>query len=195
MHDFRERLEYSDRMSDEPFWDAVYRKAFPNLVNHMQCKGDFDSQRLGVDRLLFLGNNHVLRVDEKKRSEVWPDILLEYLSVDTAGKPGWIELDKAIDYIAYAFMPSRKVYLLPWPLLRRAWLENGERWKQKARDREDGFCIIPAKNPGYTTHSVAVPINTLYCAINRASIIEVHLDEGQSPGRARDETTGKYLTQ
>lgn len=172
-HDFREQLEYSQQASGESFWDAVYRKAFPGLVGHIAVGGKVQAQYRGVDRLIYLGNDAVLKVDEKKRRRERADILLEHVSVDQPFKPGWIERDLAIDYIAYAFLDSRKVYLLPWPLLRKAWLENGDEWKRKAESRQEGFGVVTAENRGYKTHSVAVPIKRLYAAINRSSIIEV----------------------
>jgi hypothetical protein len=175
IHDFHERLRFSEACSDEPFWEAVYREAFPNLVSHMLCSGDTTSQRMGIDRLLMLGSGQELRIDEKKRGREYGDFLLEYLSNDHTGAPGWIEKDLFIDYLAYAFMPSQKVYLLPWQMLRRAWMIHGETWKQRGEDQEPGYRIVSASNPGYRTWSVAVPINVLYRSMNSASVIEVEL--------------------
>ena len=105
IHDFKERLDYSLQASHEPFWDAVYEKAFPTMTSLMTVS-DMDKQRLGIDRVIFLRNGKEILVDEKKREQVWPDILLEYISVDTTGAPGWIEKDLAIDYISYSFIPT-----------------------------------------------------------------------------------------
>ena len=166
IHDFDQCLEFSEAASDEPFWDAVYRKAFPSMLWHQVCNGDTNGQRRGVDRLVYLSNDSVLRIDEKKRREQYTDILLEYISVDTTGAPGWIEKDLAIDYLAYAFMPTRRVYLFDWLMLRRAWLGYGARWKQKYRN-------IKARNNGYHTHGVAVPIGVIQNAVADARIIQV----------------------
>lgn len=166
IHDFRERLAFSEAASSEPFWDAVYRKAFPNLVNHMQTLGPTASQRSGVDRVLHLANGRTLYIDEKKREKEYPDILLEYVSNDRSGAPGWIEKDLAIDYLAYAFMPSQRCYLYPWLLLRRAWLNYGKQWKADYRK-------VKAQNDTYATWSVAVPIPELRKAISQSMIIEV----------------------
>jgi len=166
IHDFQERLEYSETASDEDFWDAVYRKAFPDMLWHKLCSGDTQSQRLGIDRLVFLKSGRVLAVDEKKREKEYPDILLEYLSNDQTGALGWIEKDLLIDYLAYAFMPPRRVYLFPWDMLRRAWLHYKSEWLQK-------YKIPPARNNGYCTHSVAVPIQELRNAVTAAAIIQL----------------------
>jgi hypothetical protein len=175
MHDFRERLSYSAKCSDEPFWEQVYREAFPGLVNHMPCPGDYDSQRMGIDRILLLSNGQELRIDEKKRERDYGDFLFEYLSNDQTQAVGWIEKDLFIDYLAYAFMPSQKVYLFPWQLLRRAWRQHGEEWKTAAFDGQRGFRIVPAQNRDYCTFSVAIPRRVLYLALNRASVIEVQV--------------------
>lgn len=167
IHDFRTQLRWSEAGSDEPFWNTVYRRAFPNLVNHMPCTGDTTSQRMGIDRLIHLSNGRTLAIDEKKRSVDRSDILLEYLSNDQTNAPGWIEKDLAIDYLAYAFMPSQRVYLFDWCLLRRAWQAYGATWKRC-------FPHISAQNKGYTTHSVAVPL-VLVCA-RLTSVMMIQLE-------------------
>lgn len=165
IHDFDERLAWSLRSGDEPFWEAVYFKAFPNMVSWNLCN-DIRHQRMGIDRVLSLSNGRKLYIDEKKRSRVYNDILLEYISVDTTGAPGWMEKDLAIDYLAYAFMPIRRCYLFPWEMLRRAWLHFRDTWKAEYKS-------VPGYNEGYTTWSVAVPIGVLTKAVSVAAIIDV----------------------
>lgn len=166
IHSFSKQLAYSEEASCEPFWDAIYKQAFPNLVAHVPCPGDTKSQRMGIDRVLMLSNGKALYIDEKKRAKTWGDVLLEFISVDATGAPGWIEKDLSIDYLAYAFMDNQRVYLYPWQMLRRAWLHLGAEWKKTHK-------IITAQNDGYKTHCVAVPIPTLNAAVQRASIIQL----------------------
>ena len=166
VHDFVEQLVFSEKSSDELFWSAVYQKAFPNMVNFMLASGDTVSQRMGIDRVILLANGQVIKIDEKKRREDRDDILLEYISVDTTNAPGWIEKDLAIDYLAYAFMPSKRVYLFPWPMLRRAWMQYKPVWLSQ-------YKIPPAQNNGYKTLSVAIPIKELRSAVSRASFIQL----------------------
>ena len=165
INDFETDLRYSYESSIEEFWDAVYKKAFPDLVNTEKCT-DLHWQRQGVDRVINLSSGHTLHVDEKCRREVYQDILLEYTSNDTTGSPGWIEKTLGIDYLAYAFMPIETVYLFPWQMLRRAWLHYGAEWKKEYKN-------VPAKNQGYTTWSVVVPIKVLRGAVNSATIIKL----------------------
>ena len=77
IHNFDDDLAFSEVASFEAFWDAVYRKAFPNMVSHMPCPGDFASQRMGIDRIILLSNGKTLAIDEKKRREVYDDVLLD----------------------------------------------------------------------------------------------------------------------
>src|SRR5690606_25568590 len=102
----------------------------------------------------------------KKRSQVYDDILLEYLSNDHTNAPGWIEKDLQIDYLAYAFMPIKKVYLYPWQQLRLAWKRNGAYWKRRYRN-------VQAQNYGYSTWSIAVPITVLNQAVSEALIVNL----------------------
>ena len=165
-HDFRERLAYSEEASGDEFWEAVYRKAFPDMIGQVPSMGNTQAQRLGIDRFVHLSSGRTLRIDEKKREKVYPDILLEVVSVDTSGAPGWMEKDLQIDYLAYAFMPIRTAYLFDWPMLRRAWLAKKEEWTSR-------FGTKKAPNAGYWTISVPVPIRELRAAVASASMIEV----------------------
>lgn len=165
MYDFHERLSWSLAGAHEPFWQAVYKKAFPNL-SHTELCDDLAKQKQGVDRVLYLANGNVLYVDEKKRERDYPDILLEYVSADTYRTPGWMEKDLAMDYLAYAFMPSQRCYLFPWPILRRAWLLNKQAWI-------GSYKTVRGENRGYTTLSVAIPKLVLRQAVSQAAIIDV----------------------
>ena len=163
---FRDDLAFSNTNSEEPFWDAVFKKAFPNMVSNVLCD-DMVLQRHGIDRLIRLSSGDVVKVDQKIRRKSYPDILLEYISVDKpVEKPGWIEKDLAIDYLAYAFLPTQRCYMYPWLLLRRAWLRFGEEWKVK-------YGVIPAVNKTYTTWSCPVPIDELRIKISAAMIIQL----------------------
>lgn len=166
IHNFNERLEWSQAASEEQFWDAIYRKAFPNIAGHLLCKGNNEAQHQGIDRIILLTNGRILKVDEKKRSKVYADILLEYISVDSTGAPGWIEKDLVIDYLSYAFMPNRCVFLWDWCLLKRAWLLYGEKWKRE-------YPAVLAQNEGYKTWSVPVPIHVLENAVSTVRFIYV----------------------
>lgn len=161
IHDFRQSLEMSQAQADSPWWNDVYRNAFPDLQSAVNVRNDGWAQRGGIDRVLTLASGKTLTVDEKVRDKDWPDFCLEYWSSVEHKTRGWIAKDLACDFIAYAFIPSATCYLLPFQTLRRAWRENANDWVRRHRK-------IEAKNKGYTTVSVGVPIHEVFEAMNDA---------------------------
>lgn len=90
-------------------------------------------------------------------------ILLEIWSVDRI-KRGWLYTCQC-DYIVYAIMPIKKVYLLPTILLKKAWVTNYNEWiKTKP---------IIAQNRTYVTESRAIKIPKLLQAITNEMINDI----------------------
>lgn len=175
VHKFDDCLRRSESAKHMDFWEKTYRKAFPDMVALQDNARDNDAQRGGVDRLVILRSTQILRIQEKARERDYGDILLEYLSNDQSSTPGWMNKDLMIDYLAYGFVPSRRCYLFPWPLLRRAWLHHRDIWIRNALHGVDGFKHVEAKNPNYKTLSVAISTTLLLKTVSRASVIQ--LDE------------------
>lgn len=161
LHNFYEDVEWSERQSDDPFWEVVYRQAFPDFASMTSLKGKNTGQLAGIDRVIQLTNGKTLNIDEKTRKKSWTDVLLEKWSSIEHKRPGWIEKDLACDYIAYAFLPGQVCYMLPFIQLRRAWIKHGVKW-------ERDYGTIKARNEGYTTVSVPVPIGVLLQAMTDA---------------------------
>ena len=157
-HDFQTSLALSQAFSDAPWWLDLYRQAFPTLVSAVCVRDDGWAQRGGIDRVLTLACGRTFTVDEKVRTSEWPDILLEQWSDEERRKPGWVQKPLACDFIAYAFAPSRRCYLLPVALLQRAWRMHGRDWIACYGQRR-------ARNVGYVTASVPVPFPVLESAI------------------------------
>lgn len=166
VHEFRADLAFSEEPASDEFWQQVYFCAFPNFVKRIPVTGNTDAQRRGVDCLIYLANDRILRVDEKLRREAYRDILLEHTSNTRTKAPGWIEKDLNVDLIAYGMLPTQKAYLLDWLLLQRAWRANKAAWKAQYKD-------APALNEGYQTLCTPVPIGVLFAALNRAFIVEL----------------------
>lgn len=165
VHDFAESLERSHSYANAPWWYEVYRLAFPNLQSAVNVREDGWAQRGGIDRVLTLASGKTISVDEKVREEDWPDFCLEYWSDEARKVRGWIAKDLACDFIAYAFVPSAKCYLLPFLTLRQAWRQNGQTWVRQ-------YKRIEAKNPRYVTVSVAVPIHVVMQALSDAMLVK-----------------------
>jgi hypothetical protein len=164
-HSFASSLALSDSYRDAGWWMPVYRRAFPTLAGAIAIKADGWAQRGGIDRLLTLSSGKTFTVDEKIRSRDWPDILLEVWSDEARRTPGWIQKPLACDFIAYAFAPSRRCYLLPVAPLQRAWCSDGGAWTETYGYRR-------ARNVGYITASVPVPIPVLLRAITSAMVVQ-----------------------
>lgn len=167
MNNFNDCLKVSENSGLESFWDQIYRKAFPNITNHMRGQSNkCNSQNNGVDRIIYLENGKTLTIEEKVRTATWDDVALEYISNDIKKTDGWIEKDLYVDYLAYAFIPTKIVYLFDWRMLKIAWKENKEHWLNT-------YYIAKAPNEYYTTYSVCVPIDILYESCKNASIIKL----------------------
>jgi len=167
VHDFQESLRQSQSYTDAPWWEQVYRDAFPGFLAMMCVRGNCQAQHLGIDRIVTLGSGQCLRIDEKVRERDWPDFVLERWSSNRRPNPtaGWIQKPLQCDYIAYAFVPSRTCYLLPFQQLRRAWIRNGRAWIDLAYRERNGFRVVEAQNRGYVTESIAVPKQVLLDAM------------------------------
>lgn len=170
VHSFEESLNKAENQANDLLWKQVYKKAFPNMVNCMPLRKDCEMQRMGVDRVITLDNSRTLYIDEKIRFKNYPDILLEFISVDTTGAVGWMEKPLAIDYLAYMFFEAKKVYMIDWRMLKRVWKYYGERWKKK-------YTSVVADNGTYKTHSIAVPIDDLLKAVSNAGMIKLKIDD------------------
>ncbi len=143
----------------------IYRAAFPTLVSAVSVRKDGWAQRGGIDRVLTLACGRTYTVDEKVRLKDWPDILLEEWSDEARHAPGWAQKPLACDFIAYAFAPSRRCYLLPVAPLQRAWRIHGEEWAATFGRRR-------ARNPGYMSASVPVPTKTLLREMAQAMVLD-----------------------
>lgn len=164
VHDFNRSLAFSHSQSEAPWWEEVYREAFTTFESMWSVRQDGWAQRAGIDRQVLLRDGTVLKIDEKVRTEDWSDILLEYWSDEEKRVPGWVAKDLSCDYIAYALVPSRTCYLLPFQLLRRVWKKHRAEWVGT-------YQRIEAHNNTYRTISVAVPPSVLLSAIADAIVV------------------------
>lgn len=171
LHDFATSLALSHEHEDAEWWPLVYGKAFPGYRAAISVRNDGWAQRGGIDRVVTLKSGKTVTVDEKVRKEDYPDIALERWSDRAKKTPGWVQKDLACDFIAYAFIPSKRCYLLPFLTLRRAWILEGKNWIDLAESQSGGFRIVNAQNRGYVTESVAVPIEILLASIRQAMVV------------------------
>ena len=114
-----------------------------------------------VDKEITIPNrpNNPLTVEEKIRScDYWnyreKDILLETISIDYNNTPGWLYTSKA-DCLIYAFVNKfdNKLWIYKFPL------QQLRKWFIIEKDKYKNFKT--AKNNGYNTISVVVPIKDI----------------------------------
>lgn len=172
MHSFAESLAKSQAQEDAPWWTPVYEHAFPGFISAVSVRRDGWAQRGGIDRVVTLASGKTVTIDEKVRYRSYGDILLEQWSSVERKTPGWMQKDLACDFLAYAFVPDERCYVFPFLQLRRAWLEKGRDWISAAREGRDGFAFVDAKNEGYTTRSIAVPIPEILAGLHAAQIVD-----------------------
>ena len=173
VHRFNESLAKGEHASLELFWDSAYRKAFPTMVGRTVNGRGNPAQALGIDHTVLLSSGKTLLIDTKCRFTLYDDILLEYISNDRQKDEtkalGWIRKDSLqIDYLAYAWVRQRTVVFLPWLALREAWVQNIPVWWGKATREERGYKKCEAKNPTYSTWSLAVPRAVVLDAVRDA---------------------------
>lgn len=171
LHDFSLSLARSHEQANADWWPVVYRRAFPNFAGMHCVRQDGWAQRAGIDRVITLASGKTVTVDEKVRGKDWGDIALERWSDRERRVPGWVQKDLACDFIAYAFIPSKRCFVLPFLPLRKAWLSEGRQWCELAERKADGFRVVEAENPNYTTESIAVPMDVLLSAVQRAMVV------------------------
>lgn len=172
VHQFSQSLALSKLQENAAWWPLVYNSAFPGHLSAVSVRDDGWAQRGGIDRVITLKSGKVVTVDEKVRSKSYGDIALERWSDKARKTPGWMQKDLACDYIAYAFVPDQRCYLLSFLSLRSAWIKNGRDWITRAEANADGFRVVTAKNTSYVTESIAVPIPKLLTALQQTQVIE-----------------------
>ena len=163
-HDFHESLALSETIADEPWWEEVYRQTFPFFESMERVPGGTPEQQAGIDRIIHIHGGGVIYVDEKVRHADYDDVLLEIHSSKERQTWGLACKPLVCDYIAYAFLPSKRCFLFPFQQLQQAFKNHWKDWPRK-------YKTVKAVNRGYTTTSIAVPIPTLQQAIAEAGVV------------------------
>jgi len=188
VHDFAGSLAYSHDQADQPWWESVYRTAFPDFLAMVDLRHFGWHQEAGRDRAVVLNSGRTIWIDEKVRSAAYQDVAVEVWSTYPKGgaepyrpvrgaKPGWAREAKDCDWLAYAFVPTSTCYLFPFLGLRAALRNHAREWVDNATTRTKGFRWVVAPNRNYDTISIAVPIPILKQAIADAMTIRWNATE------------------
>lgn len=161
IHSFQESLEQSAELALESWWEDIYRLYFPHFLSMSPPIEDGWGQRAGIDRIVLLKSGKQITIDEKVRYTDYGDILIEYWSDKERKVPGWGMRELDFDYIAYAVLPAKTCYMIPFDLLQSTVYNNAENWIKQ-------YGGIQAVNQNHTTVNMAVPTDILFNAMNKA---------------------------
>lgn len=163
-----------NKMANEPtittVLDECYGWYFTNVSNIQRPK-DKERQEAGIDVIInFSDGKTPIFLDEKIRRYDYGDILLEEYSDWDRKIPGWLMADsKRTHFIAFVWLDSRKILLIPYGPLRYAFFKNRAKWEQN-------HLRIFAENKDYYTSSFKVPKQELFDAFWRSSWITFEPD-------------------
>lgn len=160
VNNFQTDLEFSLENNSDLEVNNAYYRAFPHLSEIKEVK-DIETQKKGIDKILVFEAGNECFVDEKKRREDYGDILLEEYSDFDNKKPGWLGREKYTDYISYVILPTKKMYLFPFLILQKAWLDNYYEWLSVYGRRF-------AQNKTYRTSNIPIPTNVLLDELKNA---------------------------
>lgn len=143
--------------SEDRVWiEVAYKKAFPHLVAIFYNK-EVETQKKGVDLYAKIENGTRVKIEEKVRGYSYDDLLLEDYSNYEQRTPGWArDITKISDYLAYILLPSRLVYIIYFPALRRIFIERYPEWSKVPY--KFGKTFDQDNNLLYTTANIPVPI-------------------------------------
>jgi hypothetical protein len=148
-HDFN--ASYAAGIVGETFLDDLFAK------NYEVKQVSREDQRKGIDRYFTnRKNNKTFSVEYKTdyRAAETGNAFIETVSVDSAGKVGWAEKSQA-KYLVYYIPQLNTIYCLELSAIR----EQLTRWTETYPTRT-------ARNDGYSTHGVLVPLDELRTAAN-----------------------------
>lgn len=160
--DFIIDLQFSLDSSNEQFINEAYKRIFLHVIDIQTIK-DIELQKQGVDKKIILDGGKYVLIDEKIRRRWYGDILLEEYSDYDHKIRGWLFGKKQTDYISYIILPTNTLFLFPFLLLQKVWVENYKIWLLKFGRK---FAI----NKTWRTSNIAIPVNILLDKIKESMI-------------------------
>ena len=90
---------------------------------YIQVITDLETQKKGIDKVLYYGKDKRVTIDEKKRRTNYDDLLVETMKNVERNKKGWLYYTQA-DYIVYWIEPLKKFYVLEFKKLQEIIFQN-----------------------------------------------------------------------
>lgn len=105
MNTFKKDLQYSLKAK---VLDQYYKS---RGFKYIQNVTDLETQKKGIDKILYYGKGKTVTVDEKKRRSSYDDFLVETMKNVEQNKKGWLYYTQA-KYIIYWIEPLEKFYII-----------------------------------------------------------------------------------
>lgn len=153
---FNERHDWEQRQA--PFLAAVWDRWWPGAIRRPVT--NLTAQRAGVDAFLIHGAAQI-PVEEKVRDRDYGDVLLELVSNDRTGAPGWAVKGARSRLLLYAIRSTGRGWVFPMKTVQLVSRARAEEWTRC-------FDTRVAKNPGYSSVNVPVPFDVFVAAIDEA---------------------------
>jgi hypothetical protein len=142
--DFRQDFEYADNPENRARVEAIFQREWPGIaVERASKEDDLRHVDFWCD-----GLGKRLGVDVKVRRADYPDVLIEYVSKQETGAPGWSVIDGLTTHDLYLWPSS--YWMVYHPLLVWAARRNEQEWRAR-------YGINPTRNKGWTTEWLVVP--------------------------------------
>lgn len=154
---------WEQEQAHSAWWAQTMQQAFPNAEAWRHATER--EQTRGVDFVVWgpwVGGRWSHNVDAKFRRKVWPDILIEIQSNSTTGTAGWAVKQADTDYLAYAWVPSRETWFIPFGWLQTVLAKRGDEWI--ARYRRVRSANV-ADFGDYTTTSLPIPKSEIWRSV------------------------------
>lgn len=180
--DFEERLS-SSRNPDARARLELFLRIYFGGARDFELSFEPEKTAYGHDaEAQAFGQRYTLEI--KVREKDWGDELLEDVSNDTSGRPGWTWRAGSVHYVLHVY-PER-IEIWPGAALELAWRQNRESWIRMYGQRR-------AANQGYRTVNVPVPTEVLRKALEAAGAeLCRHCKRNVGPFRAQCDTCGVW---
>ncbi len=158
-HNFRESLQKSEEDGQSEDWDLIYEHFWPKYTARYDDSKNMALQMSGIDDIIFDEAGKTVWIDRKVRFErkdgnIYKDILLELYSDKDRKVPGWTWKESKVDYILYLNRMCNECHCIPFPQLKKVFLDKKVEWAVEYRIRE-------AYNPSWITTNIPVPLSVL----------------------------------
>ena len=158
------RFEQSHRWEQEQagFLAALWAAWWPECSR--TAVQDLQAQRSGIDATLsgwvMEGVAFSCDVEEKVRDKDYGDVLLELVSDDVRGRPGWAVKGAESKLLLYAIRSTRRGWVFPMQTVQAVTRARRDEWQRRYGTRV-------ARNATYRSINVPVPLREFVHAVDQ----------------------------